>query len=356
MKTPKSFTRKGLDIFVPIRVGRFSGIVGQPAGEVDLQRGEPNYQQATYGTKLITASYEITKRELSVPSTQEVVPLLARLNKDLMNDVIWDLNRQIFSDGTATIGKAASAGSSSTSLSLAPTGGTNGDITAQDLISVGDYIKIGSNSVVQVTGVNNNTITIASAQSWSANDVVKKAKSNGSISAEVEGLIAVVSNTTYGGINPSSYPSWQAYRDVPASSTALVLADLYRAYSAVNKLGDVDYLFVNRTLFNKYGSLLQAQVRFTANDVLHAGWSGLEFMGGKAKILLDFHCPDDSVFFISSKNLYRLVIQDPQFEKGTDGLMFRGYGNLKYEVVLSALLNIGVDVRGAFGVVGNRTA
>jgi hypothetical protein len=79
-------------------------------------------------------------------------------------------------------------------------------------------------------------------------------------------------------------------------------------------------------------------------------------MGGAAKILLDHLCPDNAVYFVSSKNLYRLVIQDPQFEKGTDGMMFRSYGNLKYEVALTALLTLGVDVRGAFGIVGNRTA
>jgi len=356
MKTPKTFPRKGLDIYVPVRVGRFSGIIGQPSGEVDLMRGEPNYKQATYSTKLITASFEITKRELSLPRTQEVVPILSRLTKDLMNDVIWDLNRQFFSDGSAQIGTANGAGTDSTSLTLSPTGGTNGDITAQDLITPGDYIKIGTGDAVQVSAVSGNTITLAAARTWNDGDAVKKVKSNGSVSNEIEGLLAIVSSGSYGGLDPSTYPAWSAYRDVPGSATTLALADLYKAYSAIQKLGDVDYLFVNKTLFNKYGSLLQAQIRFTAKENLYAGWRGLEFMGGKAAILLDHLCPDDAVFFISSKNLYRLVIQDPRFEKGTDGLLFKSYGNLKYEVVLAAILNLGVDVRGAFGIVGNRTA
>lgn len=358
-KSAKKPQREGTTVYFPVRVSRFAQVYGIPDAETSVGRGEAKYEQARFGIKLYGGSFELTKKVLSVPNDEEVVSVITRLSKDIMNDAIWALNRDFFLSGDGTIGKAASAGTSSSTLTLAPYnfGTDNGDVTAEDLVVVGDYIKIGTNAVVQVTAVSGNTITIASAQSWAANDPVKIVTASGNAVDAIDGLQAIVDNTlAYGNLNPSTYPSWKAYRDVPASATPLALTDLYKAFSAINKLGEVDYLFMNRTLFNKYGSLLQAQVRFTAKEVLHAGWKGLEFMGGNASVILDYHCPSDAVYFISSKNLYRLEIQPLQFEKGTDGQLLRSYGGVKYEAVLTGLLNLATDVRGAHGVVGNRTA
>jgi len=358
-KTAKRPQVEGTTVYFPVRVSRFAQIYGVPDSETQVGRGEAQYEQARFNVKLYAASFEITKKVLSVGNDEEVVSILSRLSKDSMNDFIWALNRDFFLAGNGVIGKTASAGTSTTTLTLIPYnfGTDNGDVTAADLLTPGDYIKIGTNAAVTVVSVNDNTVTISAAQSWAANTDVKIVTINGNTVDAIDGLQALVDNTlAYGNLNPATYPVWKAYRDVPATATPLSLTDLYKAYSAINKLGEVDYLFMNRTLFNKYGSLLQAQIRFTAKEVLHAGWKGLEFMGGNASIILDYHCPSDAVYFISSKNLYRLEIQPPQFEKGTDGQLLRNYGGLKYEAVLTALLNLATDVRGAHGIVGNRTA
>lgn len=357
-KDGKSFKRLGMSVYVPVRLSRFANISAHPDGDFTVDRGDPKYDQAVFSVKLISGSFEIDKPTLEVPSAQEVVPHLATLTKALTNDLIWELNRQFWGDGSATLGTAAAAGTASTTLTLSPYGGKNGDIRAQDIISAGDYIKIGTNPAVQVVSVSGNTVTIATAQTWASGAVVYKARSNGNVSNDILGMGAIVANNNnYGGLSETTYPNWTAYRDVPATATPLALTDLYKAFTAVRKFSNSKYhLFMNQTLFNKYGSLLQPLVRFSPKEALSGGWTALEFMGGNADVILDYLCPDDSVFFIPADNLYRLEIQPPQFEKGTDGNLFRSYGQLKYEAIITAMLNLGVDVRAAFGVVGNRTA
>ncbi len=356
-KTPP-FERKGLEVYVPIRTSRHAGVYGIPDSESTVGRGEAKYEQATYQVKLYGGSIEINKKLLSVPDDQQVVNHLSRITQDLMQDMIYVLNLDFVGDGTGFIGKTASAGSSTTSVELVPynLGTDNGDITAEDILTPGDYIKIGTNPAVQVTAVNGNVITIASAQSFAAGVNVVRATPAGNPVDAVAGLMAIVNDNNFAGIDVSTTPTWKAVKDVPGTATTLTLTDMYRVYSAVNKLGECDVLFMNRTLFNKYGSILQAQVRFTPTETLQGGWRGLEFMGGAAKVILDYHIPSDAVYFVSTKNLYRLEIQPPKFEKGTEGTLLRSYGTVKYEAVLTALYALGTDVRGAFGVMGNRTA
>jgi archaellum component FlaF (FlaF/FlaG flagellin family) len=358
-KSTKKPNLVGTTVFYPVRVGRVANFYGVPDSETTVGRGEPDYRQAQFSVKLYAGSIEFTKKALSVPDPEQVVDHLTQITNDLIQDAQWILNYEFITKENAEIGTAATAGSSTTSLTFKPytVGGTdNGDITAQDLIAPGDYIKIGTNPAVQVVAVNGNSVTLASAQTWSAGASIKRATVNGNVEDSMPGLLSIVDDTDFAGLTVASVPAWQAYKDVPASATVLALNDLYKAFSTINKLGDVDYIFMNRTLFNKYGSILQAQVRFTPTQKLSAGWVGLEFMGGNAQVILDYHIPSDAVYFISSKNLHRIEIEAPHFEKGTDGNLLRNYGGLKYEAVLTALLTLACDVRGAHGVVGNRTA
>jgi len=343
--------------YFPVRVQRFGGVIALPDGK-SLQHGDPKFTQGVASVKLITGSFEIGKKTLAVKDAGSVVPILTRLSQDLTKDLIVDVNRQLFGTGDAVIGTVSGATSSSTTVVIIPQGGEAGDITAEDVITPGQYITNGDGKgVVQVTAVNGNTVTVASAQTYADGATIKKLTDDGTPADELDGLGELFAKGPYLGIDPATYPAWKAYvDDNGGKDVALALADMHKAYTTANKLGGVKYIFVNRTLFNKYGSLLENQIRFTPKDVLGGGWVGLDYMGGQAKIVLDYYAPDKSVIMISPKFLTIGELQPLQFEPGTNGTLLRESGKMDYEVVESGLFNLATFVRGAHAILKNRTA
>jgi hypothetical protein len=78
-------------------------------------------------------------------------------------------------------------------------------------------------------------------------------------------------------------------------------------------------------------------------------------MGGNAKILLDYDCPDDKIIMLSSEDLIFGEYQPLEFEKGTDGNLLKIAQQLDYEVTASWMGNIGTTARGAHSLLENKT-
>ena len=112
---------------------------------------------------------------------------------------------------------------------------------------------------------------------------------------------------------------------------------------------------MNRHAFQCYGESLTAQVRFSAKEVLTGGWMGLDFMAGQAQLLLDYDCTDDRVYFLSPDDLVFGEFQPLEWEKGTDGTLFKIAQQLDYEVTASWMGNVGTTARSAFAYLANKT-
>jgi hypothetical protein len=246
-----------------------------------------------------------------------------------------------------------------TTTALVLAASVNGDIDFARYLPVGTNIKVGSNTPVTVVAVvGTNAVTISAPLSWSGGDNVVKLTGSLTTASELAGLGGMLSATsTYMGITVASEPTWKiGYVDIAGSTTDLTLTDLDKAFMGANRVGNVDWLVMNATLFRAYGALLQGQIRFAPTDVLFGGWKGLEYMGGNAKVLLDYDCPDDKIPFLSSRALIFGQYQPFEFEKGTDGMLLREAGKLNYEVVASWMGNLGTNKRAAHALLGNRKA
>jgi len=321
------------------------------AEDETLRSGKSTTAQGVLSIATAAASTTISKQALNIKNKGAIVSIVQFESTNLINSIAMDLNRQLYSDGSGVVATTATSGSSTTTVPLAAS--VNGDIDYAEYFPIGTYIKVGTSSVVKVVGKAVNSLTVDAAISFSANDAVKKITGSGTPATEIAGLDAIVGTSTYAGINPSTYPVWQAYVD--STSGALTLADMHKAYYKANKLGNVDYIFMNQTLFQKYGSLLEGKIQFFAKDVLYGGWKGLTYMGGLATVVLDYQCPDDRVYFLSSKNLVGMEYQPFEFEKGTDGNLLKQAGKLSYEITASWMGNVGTFVRKAHAVLKNRT-
>lgn len=117
------------------------------------------------------------------------------------------------------------------------------------------------------------------------------------------GLGAIVeASGTVGGINRATAGNefWQSYEENTAG--ALTLADMATAYNSVSVGNDhPDMVLTTQTLFEKYESLLQPQLRYTDAKTADAGFQNLLFKS--APVTYDVHCTAGVMYFLNSKYL-----------------------------------------------------
>ena len=112
----------------------------------------------------------------------------------------------------------------------------------------------------------------------------------------------VESGNAVGGINSATAGNeyWRSYEE--NSAGALTLAQMATAYNTVSVGNDhPDMVLTTRTLFEKYESLLQPQLRYTDTKTADAGFQNLLFKA--APVVYDTAAPAGTMFFINSKYL-----------------------------------------------------
>ena len=112
----------------------------------------------------------------------------------------------------------------------------------------------------------------------------------------------VETGNSVGGINSATAGNeyWRSYEE--NTSTALTLAQMATAYNTVSVGNDhPDMILTTRTLFEKYESLLQPQLRYTDTKTADAGFQNLLFKA--APVVYDTAAPAGTMFFINSKYL-----------------------------------------------------
>lgn len=121
----------------------------------------------------------------------------------------------------------------------------------------------------------------------------------------------IESGNSVGGINGATETWWNSYEQNTAG--ALTLAQMTTAYNTVSVGNDhPDMLLTTQTLFEKYESLLQPQLRYTDTKTADAGFQNLLFKA--APVAYDVDCPAGNMFFLNSKYLTLVGHSDKWFE------------------------------------------
>jgi len=279
---PQKFVNN--NFYVPVQVGLPAGFTSWgTTGTPTVNKGKVQPISAQHSPVQSTASFSIDKITLDSGkgAVIDTLEMQTKGIKDLMtrmlNFGLW------FGNGSTSPFYANGAGTSSTTLVIDNNRATdNGDIDYAVYIPVGSTIKIGTNSAVTVTAhPDKNTLTISSAQTWADNATVAVLDADGNTQTYLNGLLNAVGTGAYAGIDPATYTEWKSYVDSPASATALTLADIDKAHIEANQFGKVKYTIANKTLYNKFLSLLTAnrQVQVTEKPVFNGGWVGVSYMG-----------------------------------------------------------------------------
>lgn len=112
----------------------------------------------------------------------------------------------------------------------------------------------------------------------------------------------VEASGTVGGINraTSGNEFWRSYEE--NTSGALTLAQMNTAYNSVSVGTDhPDLVLTTQTLYEKYESLLQPQLRYTDTKTADAGFQNLLFKA--APVTYDTGCTSGVMYFLNSKYL-----------------------------------------------------
>lgn len=117
------------------------------------------------------------------------------------------------------------------------------------------------------------------------------------------GLGNLVENANIVGGIDSALPGnefWRSYEENTAEALSLLkMATAYNSVSVGNDHPDV--ILTTQTLFEKYESLLQPQLRYTDTKTADAGFQNLLFKS--APIMYDVHAPAGTMYFLNSKYL-----------------------------------------------------
>ena len=276
------------NIYVSARYGKHTGIYSVAEGT------EPKTGKATYGQPYTSMKYcfgtlELTDQAIEAAKKGDVKAIASILSTEiaaLKDDFKMDLNRQFHGAGTGVLCYTTGTGGTTDTTVTVDTQPHAVD-EATDYLEAGMYIDIGtSHTAVQIVSKTGSTIVIASGTAW-ANDVAITKTAD----AECMGLAGIIDDgdnvATIQNIPRASYPYANAH--VYDTGTTLTEANMISTYLKTVRYGGAKVIFMGPTLFAKYGALLTTMKR-TANlrEVLSGGWQGLEFMGGKLGVMLDF--------------------------------------------------------------------
>lgn len=374
------------NFYAPIRSSRHGGITNLANDGNALVSGKASLGQASVAVKIITGTFDISKLTLDATRTSKgaVENQLTFQASTLASDFAKAVNRQYYSDGygvvAATLGSVdtttvsvelpkAAAGTQDTRVDDT-VGTVNGDISPTEYIQPGMVIGFGSaagtglGTVASVTGTSITlTATIDADVLGSQNVSIVDGSGEGAGTSDIQGMrLALSSSTgtsTYAGVARSIH-GWTP--QVSTTSGALTISAIEQQYLAAKKyaqMGDQYAIFVNTTLYKKYGDLLTAMRRVVNETELLGGWTGLEFAAGAGKVgvFLDYDVPDGEVMIVNLDSWTICQVSDLGWlEDVREGALFRRPDYITYQATMAWFTNLICRAPAANGRLTQRTA
>jgi len=372
LKRNSGVTFMNNNFYAPIRTTRHSGVSNLATDNDTTVSGTAGVGQASIGVKIITGAFDISKLAIDATksSRSAVESALTYQATSLASDFAKSINRQFYGDGSGIIGEViGSVAGDAGTFTMGPRtaslddgrstdnyGMVNGDIRPEDYIFPGMVVGIGTaaaakGTVSTVTAgatAGSATVVLTAGTAIVANDAVY-ALSGGLIgagSSEFTGVRAALSGSTtgtYAGLTRGVF-GWAP--QLGTVSEALSLSRMELSYLRARKygqMGDRQAVFVNLTLYKKYGDLLQSMRRVVNESDLLGGWTGLEFAAGAGKVgvFLDVDVPDGEVLILNLDSWTICQVGDLEWmEEANQGSMLRLANKISYQATMVWFANL----------------
>lgn len=353
------------NFYAPVRTRRHSGVANLANGGSKLVSGGAQIGQASVGVKILTGTFDIQKLTIDATSStkKSVVSQMSYQAKTLTTDFARQVNRQLYGDGVGVVSEVAgsTSGTAFTIRNVSASnddgrtidnyGSVNGDINPNKYLVPGQIIGIGTAGAgtASIVAVSGSTVTTASSVANVAADAIYLVDGDGAGAgtSEITGIRAALSSSTgtstYAGLARTTQ-GWAPA--IGTASGALTLSNMESTYLQAREYGnssDQIMIFVNKTLYQKYGDLLTA-LRRTVNSMdLQGGWTGLEFQvgGGKVAVVLDYDVPDGEVLFLNMDTWTLCQVSDMNWaEDPNGGALLRRTDYLTYQATMVWFMNV----------------
>ena len=362
--------------YTPLRNSRHGGVSNLANDGASTVSGTAGISQASVTTKIITGAFDISKLAIDATksSTSSVVNALTYQAEALASDFARSANRQIYGDGSGIVAQVlASSGSVGVgTLAVMPRdanlddgrsidnyGTVNGDISPVEFLAPGMVIAVGSpgTSLGTITSISDGsgngaavgTIVVTGGPTIAANDSVYLVDGSGNllVGKELTGIRSALSSTTgtatYAGVARST-TGWTP--QFGSAAEALTLSRMEQAYGQARKysqMGDQYAIFMNITLYTKYGDLLTAMRRSVNETDLLGGWTGLEFAAGAGRVgvFLDYQVPDGEFVILNLDSWTICQVSDLGWlEDPNGGSLLRLSNKIQYQAEMAWFLEL----------------
>lgn len=350
-----------------MRNSRHGGVTNLANDGASTISGTAGISQAQVSVKTLSGAFDISKLAIDATksSTSSVVNALTYQAEALASDFARSANRQLYGDGAAIVAQVlASSGSVGVgTLAVMPKDGSlddgrsidnygtvNGDVSPVKYLAPGMVIAVGSpgTSLGTITSIIDGSgngaavgsIVVTGGPTIAANDSVYLVDGSGNllVGKEVTGVRAALSSTTgtstYAGVARSTL-GWAP--QFGSASEALTLSRMEQAYlraKEYSQMGDQYAIFLNQTLYKKYGDLLTSMRRSVDTADLLGGWTGLEFAAGAGRVgvFLDYDVPDGEFVILNLDSFTICQVSDLGWlEDPNGGSLLRLSNKIQYQ-------------------------
>lgn len=372
MKRNAGVTYMNNKFYTPLRSTRHGGVTNLASDGSNIVAGTAGLSQANVSVKTISGAFDISKLAIdsTKSSTSAVTNALTYQAEALASDFARSVNRQIYDDGSGIVAEVSgSSGSVGVgTLALIPRDGSlddgasidnygtvNGDISPVDYLSPGMIIAVGSpgtalgtiTSVIDGTdgaGKAIGTIVVTGGPAISANDSIYLVDGSGLklVASELTGVRAALSSTTgttqYAGVARSTTGWTPQFGSVAEALTLSRMEQNYLAAKKYAQMGDQYAIFMNKTLYKKYGDILTSMRRSVNETDLLGGWTGLEFAAGAGRVgvFLDYQVPDGEFVILNMDSWTICQVGDIEWlEDPNGGSLLRKQNTIQYQATMT---------------------
>ena len=358
---------------VPLRTNRHGGVTSLANDGNNLNATDgATFGRGSVAVRTHTGAFNISKLAIEASSGDKLAikgAFMAQADS-LISDFGRDMNRQLYGQNINVVSQV-SGSTSGTEFTIKAIdsatiddgrvrdyyGTVNGDVAPGEYLAPGMQIGIGTAAANRGTiaasgvthsgkGVDVGTVLLTGATASAANDAVFILDGSGGGTQAMDGMHDALDSRTgtnqYAGVARST-EGWTP--QFGSTSEALSLSRMELAYLNAKKYaqeGDKYAIFVNLTLYKKYGDLLTAMRRTVNQTELVGGWTGLEFAAGAGQVgvFLDYNVPDGEVVILNLDSWNLCQVGDMSWvEQGAENLL-RLQNTITYQAALVWFANV----------------
>lgn len=375
MKRNTGVTRFNDEFIAPVRTSRHGGVANlADDGNNVISSSGATTSRATVPVEILTAAFDISR--LAIDASKG--PMLAVENamtfqaQTLASDFGRHVNRQMYHDGVGIVSQVlGSVNGTHASLtrpdanlddgrSIDWYGSVNGDIAPDKYLAVGQVLGIGTGGAADgtVAALTGTSVQFTGTLTTAANDAIyiQDGSGEGAGTSEMLGIRAALSSTTgtstYAGLARSTTGWTPAFGSASEALTLSRMEDSYLSAREYGQAGDKYIILVNKSLFKKYGDILQAMRRTVNQTDLLGGFKGLEFAAGDGSVgvFLDYDVPDGEVLLINLDTWTLCQVSDVDWlEDPQGGALLRLQNTITYQATMVWFANLLCLAPGANG-------